>query len=189
SGDGFLGAHCTWIRADGRGKMVLKDRFNTVLKSKKIQGFQKGGAIRLTPGRSLGAPHLLMGEGIETTLSALYALCLAGKGAGYAAWCGVSLGNMSGGGLGPSAPHPSDPKKRVPSPVPDMERPGLQVPDWAEQVTLLGDGDSDRPITLARMACAANRARADGAKKGVRRIVRIAWADDGKDFNDMLVRP
>lgn len=175
--DGFLGAHCTWIRADGRGKMKFLDRYHTVLKSKKIQGFQTGGAIRLTP----RAPHLVIGEGYETTLSALYALSLSGKGRDYAAWCGVSLGNMSGAGLGPSTVHPSDPKKRVPSRVPDLERPGLVVPNWAYAVTFLGDGDSDRPITSARMACAAHRAtRGD-------RAAFIAWADDGKDFNDMLV--
>lgn len=181
--DGFLGAHCTWIRPDGRGKMVLKDRYNTILKSKKIQGFQTGGAIRLTPRPPLGVPNLLMGEGYETTLSALYALAVAGKADGYAAWCGVSLGNMSGSGLGPSTAHPTDPKKRVPSNDPDMERPGLQVPDWVHYVTFLGDGDSDRPITQARLACAASRA----VRRG--KMARIAWADDGKDFNDMLVRP
>lgn len=180
---GFMGAHCTWIRPDGRGKMQLRDDKGFVLKSKKIQGFQQGGAIRLTPRQ----PQMIIGEGIETTLSALYALTLAHKGP-YAAWCGISLGNMSGGGMGPSTPHPDGSGRRVPPSEPDPERPGLVVPAWARQLTLLGDGDSDHAVTRARIECAAKRARLPVDGKSARRV-RIAWADAGKDFNDMLVRP
>jgi hypothetical protein len=61
-----------------------------------------------------------------------------------------------------------------------MDRPGLTPPGWAREILLLGDGDSDRAMTEARMHCAAARFTAMG------RAVRIAWADEGQDFNDMV---
>lgn len=171
----FMGAHCTWLDERGRGKKKLLDERGTILNAKKIQGFQWGGAIRLSPRR----PHLIVGEGIETTLSGLYGLNF-GKGGPYAAWCGVSLNNMSGGAIGLSTAHPDDARKRVPPVTPDPDRPGMELPDWAERVTFLGDGDSDSYITAARLGCAAARCKMAGRRS------MIAWADKGKDFNDML---
>lgn len=171
----FMGVHCTWIEEQGRGKKKLLDPRGVILNAKKIQGFQWGGAIRLTPRH----PQMISGEGIETTLSGLYGLTF-GKNGPYSAWCGISLNNMSGGAVGVSTTHPKDAKKRVPPVTPDPDRPGMILPDWAERVTWLGDGDSDPYITAARLSCASARCKANDVR------AMIAWADRGKDFNDML---
>lgn len=170
----FMGVHCTWLNEDGRGKKKLVDRHHTVLDAKKVKGTQKGGAIRLTPRQ----PALFVGEGIETTLSALYATAQAGK-VGYGAWCGISLGNIAGGSSG-SLPHPQRAGFRVPSRNPDLDNPGFVPPQGVDEAILLGDGDSDRITTENQLFCAAARYRQSHMR------CRISFADEGTDFNDML---
>lgn len=172
--DTISGVHCTYLNAAGDAKLALPDREGEAVKAKKIRGVAKGAVIRLTP----SAPLLVIGEGIETTRSVLLALRATGR--EVAAWAGVSLGNMAGASLGKGYRHPDKPNIWVPDWHPDMERPGLLPPDWASDVVLLGDGDSDALMTRARLDCAAARFTAAGKR------VRIAMAAPGKDFNDMV---
>jgi hypothetical protein len=173
-GDALQAVHCTWLAEDGTAKLKMDGPDGLELKAKKVRGPMQGGAIRLTP----PAPLLLIGEGIETTRTALMVMRAAGI--DCAAWCGVAIGNICGASLGQGTPHPTKPGRRVPNWQPDPDRPGLMPPDWAEEIILLGDSDSDQLITQAMMSCAAARFHATG------RRVRIAWADAGQDFNDMV---
>ncbi len=188
-GRAFLGAHITWLAAGGSGKLALPPKNGEELPAKKVKGAQKGGSIRL----SAPAPVLLLGEGVETVLTVLAAVSKwpghssvspdavpTIDGRRVAAWSGVSLGNLAGRAHGRGARHPEKPDLWVPDNEPDPDEPGMMPPDWAEEVVLLGDGDSDPLVTRARLECAAARYVAAGKR------VRIAWADPGKDFNDMV---
>lgn len=172
--DTISGVHCTYLADDCASKLALEPREGEAMKAKKIRGQAARGVIRLSP----SAPLLLIGEGIETTRSAQ--LVMRAAGIECAAWAGVSLGNMAGASLGRGTKHPDKPNIWVPDWQPDTDHPGLMPPDWAEEIVLLGDGDSDRAMTTARLTCAAARFTAAGKR------VRIAWADEGLDFNDML---
>jgi hypothetical protein len=52
-------------------------------------------------------------------------------------------------------------------------------------VVLLGDGDSDRVLT----ECALYRAQTRLLAMGNDRLVRVAWAPAGQDFNNLLDAP
>lgn len=177
--DKFMGVHLTWLDLANPGKKAtITAPDGTRCPAKKVKGLAKGGAIRLIGSKN--GETLIIGEGIETTLSVWLALRKHGKHGPYAAWSSVSLGNMSGGGLGPSTPHPSG-RGWVPSEVPDPTAPGMMPPAWAPKVILLGDGDSDPLVTRARMQCARRRFEAAGHE------VNVHFAPQGKDFNDMVM--
>lgn len=179
-GDGkpeFRGCHCTYLNAGCDGKLILTAPDGEALPAKKVRGRSGGGAIRMTLASESGL--LVIGEGIETTRTAL--LALRKRGIEAAAWAGVALGNMSGAAAGRGRPHPEKPDIRIPGTEPDMDRPGLLPPRWAREIVLLGDGDSDAAWTAARMECAAWRFTQLGF------ATRIAWAADGMDFNDMVL--
>lgn len=197
-GGKFLGLHRTWLDprlgtdlmppwgdgegfASGKAQIVGPDG-QPVQNSKKMRGGKKGGAIRLTrpPAEGETAP-LLMGEGIETTRTVLEAMERTGR-TGWQAWATGDLGNIAGGALGVSTPHPTKPGKRVPSPEPDLKDPGTLPPPWASRVVLLGDGDSDPLVTGALL----ERGRARYAAAGVPTV--ICWSAAGEDFNSMLRR-
>jgi hypothetical protein len=139
---------------------------------KKILGKMGGGLIRL----SEPAPVLVLGEGTETSRSG-YEIGYGGDDAMVAA--AVSLGNLAGGSAG-SLPHPRIARRTIPSGMPDLERPGAVLPDVVEEVIILGDGDSDRPTTLAHLLTAGRRWAAEGRK------VFVAMAPEGRDWNDVL---
>jgi hypothetical protein len=180
----FIGAHVTWLAADGAGKATLVAPDGSPLKAKKIRGEHKGGAIHL----AAPAEVLLIGEGIETALSAAAMLphdefnrpLFHGRPA--TPWSGISLGNLAGRTLRSIyRPHPDRPNgPPIAGDVPDLEFPGLLPPAWATTCVLLGDGDSDELDTAAKLMAAAMRWRADG------REIRTAWSPRGKDFNDIL---
>jgi len=140
--------------------------------AKKVVGKVTGGMIRLSP----PGPLLLLGEGIETSRSA-YQLGIGGDDPAVAA--AVSLINLSGGAVG-SIPHPTADRRTIPDGEPDPEKPGIILPPEVEEVILLGDGDSDRAYTLARLLVAGRRFRSQG------KAVFVCMADEGVDFNDML---
>jgi hypothetical protein len=104
-------------------------------------------------------------------------------------WSGLDLGHI-GGRAAASIDHPTltrtDAKgrvfrRRVPGPWPDPQpERDLPVPDGVTEILLLGDGDSDRFATEMHLRRAAARWAAPG------RRIRIAWAEEGADFNDML---
>ncbi|PWR24558.1 DUF7146 domain-containing protein [Zavarzinia aquatilis] len=158
-----IGIHRTYLRDDGQGKALVSP-------AKKMAGIMIGGAIRLAPASDV----MCFGEGIESTLSVMQDC------PGLAGWAAGSLGNLAGAGRGPMTPHPRREGVKVPDPRPDMGRPGIAIPAECREAILLGDSDSDPEITGALMARAETRQRIEG------RIARIAWADEGQDFNDML---
>lgn len=194
----FQGVHCTWIDLSTRsGKAEIADpATGELLAAKKVRGSARGGHIPLS-GPSDGR-RLVMGEGIETTLSAFMAEeanpdCLY--------WAGVSLGNL-GGRAADRLRHPTerriDAKGRdnpvvVPGCVPALpEHAGVLLPpESVRTVILLGDGDSDRFITEQVLKRAARRFQFADAEMTMPlpRDVRAAWADAGGDFNSMLLQP
>src|SRR3569623_293043 len=95
-----------------------------------------GGAIRLhTPA---GARRLVMGEGIETTLTAF----VHAYEPGTAYWAGVDLGNMSGKAAREADMHFIHDQ-------PDMEDLDCFLPpEWVEELVYLCEGDepAKRPI-------------------------------------------
>jgi hypothetical protein len=180
----FIGTHITWLAEDGAGKATLVAPDGSPLKAKKIRGEHKGGAIHL----AAPADVLLIGEGIETALSAAAMLPADEygrplfRGFPAAPWSAISLGNIAGRALpGGGKPHPERPGGRlIPGDDPDPQFPGLLPPAWAKTCVLLGDGDSDMWDTVARLMCGAKR----WAELG--HHVETAWSPAGKDFNDIL---
>lgn len=166
----FIGLHRTWIDPDRpNGKAEIVDpATGEALKAKKTLGSVKGGAIRLlTPATAM---KLVVGEGIETTLSAL----IAGNPA-CAYWAGVSLGNMAGHAQ-------SGPGLRY-SGLPDMaDAEAFVPPAWVREMILIQDGDSEPRLTRAKLLCGARRAMA--SRPGL--VARIVRAPEGKDLNDVL---
>ena len=142
-------------------------------RAKKILGDTSGGMIRLS---QIGA-RLAMGEGIETT-RAWFEIKPRGD---VTIASAVSLGNLAGAAAG-SIPHPQHAKKRIPNGEPDPDRPGVILPECVKEAILLGDGDSDPPMTRQRLAVAGRRFRSQGRK------VRAHMATRGCDFNDVLMR-
>ncbi len=188
----FGGLHFTYLDvADPKGKARIKDpHTGEELPAKKSRGSKKGGYIELwrgSPGppRGILPTQLIMGEGIEKVLAVWRALHQVGRDLIPTAWrTSVDLGNL-GGRAASSLPHPSlktekGRPQRVPGPVPDLEAPGIPIPDSVTDVVLLGDSTSDRFTTQCALARAAARFVRDG------RTVRVAWAPEGVDFDDML---
>lgn len=196
----FIGCHCTWIdprvipgldpgtKFAGNGKAeIAHPETGELLPAKKVRGSAKGGHIAL--GGAYRPLRLIVGEGIETVLAVRAAL--AGAGAdldGTSFWASVSLGNIGGRAV-ESVSHPNltrtDSKGRVrrlrvPGPVPDLEDADVLLPPIdCQSIVLLGDGDSDRFTT----ECVLRRGAARWQQPG--RVIRMAWADEGSDFNDM----
>lgn len=164
--------HRTWIDLSRpNGKALIADpTTGEILPSKKVEGSKRGGAIRLTG--DLRSEILIMGEGIETTLSAK----AAWDGPEAMFWAGVDLGNMSGRML------------RVPgqrySGLPDMEDDEAFIPPpEVRRLIFVMDGDSDPKMTEARLQAGLRRAMARWpGLKG-----QIARAPKGMDLNDVLM--
>lgn len=186
AGGTFRGLHTTWLDLEQpKGKAAIADKVSgEILPAKKVRGSKSGGRIELVPRAT--PRRLVIGEGIETVLSVFNALTELGQDLSETAfWSAVDLGNLGGKAAG-SVPHPAlrtanDRALRVPGPVPDLEAPGLAIPESVEEIVLLGDADSDRFST----ECALVRAAVRFAKPN--RIVRAAWAHPGQDFNDMML--
>jgi hypothetical protein len=190
----FIGCHCTYLDLEQRkGKACIPDpETGEILDAKKVRGSQKGGHIHLG-GSPASAWHLIMGEGLETTLTSREVLLANVRDiSGVLFWAAVNLGNMGGPSAG-SVNHPtltSTDKRgrtrrlRVPGPVPLLEtkEPVLVPPAAITTVTLLGDGDSDRFATEQHLL----RGAARWAPAGV--TTRIAWPPAGEDFNGVWTK-
>lgn len=171
--DGTLGAvHMTYLDAgQPKGKRLIDDA-NTgqPLPSKIVRGSKKGGSIRLyTP---TNPSRLVMGEGIETTLTALQEAYQPNT----AYWCGVDLGNMAG-------PCGVDEQGTRRHDIPDLEAEAFVPPEWCKEFVILRDADSDGAATEKKLLRCGRRAMAQ--RPGL--VALIADAAPGKDFNDMLV--
>ena len=175
-GGHIVGVHRTFLRHDGIGKAAVEP-------AKKVGGVAWGCAVRLSPLQ----PVIVVGEGIETTLSALssfydadaVAALIEGEPATF--WAALSLGNIAGSGIGEGDPHPARLGKRLPSPVPDPDRPGLVLPGLVRRVILLADADAGDPETAEALL---QRGATRFARAGL--TVSIARPPDGCDFNDVL---
>lgn len=165
------GVHRTWFDLSRpRGKASIAHD-GAAQKVKKTLGSIKGGAIRLhTP----DAPWdvLVMGEGIETTLTAL----VSGAYPGAAFWAGVSLGNIAGAMVKVEGQRWSG--------IPDMEAErAFYPPPWVRQLVLVEDGDSAPAETRAKMLSGARRAMA--LVPGL--SARVVPCPKGLDLNDVLL--
>lgn len=162
--------HRTWIDlAEPKGKLRLLHE-GAPMVAKKVHGSKKGGAIRLhTPN---GGNVMVMGEGIETTLTALVADAIPGA----AYWCGVDLGNMAGRRkLGQGLKYAG---------LPDMSDADAFVPPpWVRRLIFIQDGDSEPRLTRAKLESGLRRAMAlvPGLKG------QIVHAGEGRDLNDVLM--
>ena len=165
-GGRVAGVHRTWFdpaRPGRKAEIIGPD--GAALPAKLMRGSAKGGAIRLSP---LGeADTLVMGEGIETTLTVM----LSGAYPGAAFWAGASLGNMGGRQVGRH------------SGVPDLEDPEAFVPPpQIRRLVFLMDGDSEPRATRAQLTAGLRRAQHHIPDL----VAQIFAAPAGLDFNDML---
>jgi len=181
----FGGLHITWITESAAPvKIELHDpETGELLKPKKMRGSKSGAHIWLTGPKE--PTRLFVAEGIETIGSVYTAMVQAQRAIEDTAfWAAGDLGNMAGRSV-KTVPHPKlkRPNGRavsVPNDQPDPDDPGLSIPDSVEELILLGDGDSEPVLTEYAMTRAARRYAREG------RIIRIAFAPAGQDFNDVL---
>lgn len=168
----FSALHRTYLDLDQpKGKALIHHpQTGEVLDAKKGLGSKKGGAIRLTGKRS--APVMVMGEGIETTLSAW----MGAPESGAMFWAGIDLGNMGGRKLrGRGLQYAG---------LPDLDDEGAFLPPCGvRELVFVMDGDSDPRATRATLEAGLRRAML--ARPGLKG--RIAKAPDGKDLNDVLM--
>lgn len=163
--------HRTWLdltRPNGKAEIV-HPKTGKSLSSKKLLGSKKGGAIRLLQG---SGDALVMGEGIETTVSG--GIVDAIPGASY--WAGVDLGNMSGQRVfGRGLRYAG---------IPDMtDDEAFVPPPWVRRLIFIQDGDSDPRDTRAKLLAGLRRAML--RRPGLR--AQIVHADAGSDLNDVLI--
>lgn len=180
----FCALHMTYLAADGGGKAEIFDpETGELLPAKKVRGSKRGGHIVL---RHCAAPRrLFIGEGIETVLSVATALKATRRLRGDDAfWSSVDLGNLGGGACEtiahPFLKHANGHAQRLPGPEPDLDAASMAIPEGVEELVLLGDGDSERVLTETTLERARRRYARDG------RVIRCAFAPEGRDFNDLL---
>ncbi|MBD3804878.1 MAG: hypothetical protein IE919_16790 [Thioclava sp.] len=169
--DRLAAVHQTWLdltRPDLNFKADIRDLKGERISAKMVRGSLKGGAIRLGGQKS---ETLVMGEGIETTLSARV-LDAVGP---AEFWAGVSLGNMAGmmikreGVRHSGEPDLSDEEAWIP-------------PEWVRRLIFIRDGDSAKEMTFAKLR--AGIGRAISTRPGL--VGEIVDPGDGKDLNDLL---
>jgi hypothetical protein len=183
----FGGLHTTWLSNDDPPRKVnLADpETGELLNAKKMRGSKTAAHIAIAV--TAGPPtRLVVGEGIETVLAVWTALVSAAAELAEAAfWAAGDLGNLAGRATGsiahPTLKLPNGRPRRVPNDQPDPDDPGLSISDSVQELILLGDGDSENLLTQHAMTRAARRYGRPG------RVVRIAMAPSGQDFNDALV--
>ena len=167
--------HQTWVDVTpphGKASIVWAngDQEPESLPAKLVRGSKKSGAIRLFT--LAGADTLVMGEGIETTLSALVARPFGNA----AYWAGVDLGNMAGRMQKQAGKRHSG--------LPDMSDADAFIPpSWVKRLVFIMDGDSDPKMTRAKLECGLRRAMA--VRTGLEG--QIWQMPQGMDLNDVLV--
>lgn len=182
----FGGLHLTWLTNDEvPAKLELVDPANgEVLNSRKMRGSKNGAHIAIAT--SISMPRrMVIGEGIETVLSVWTAHRVNGRPIGEMAfWAAGDLGNLAGRAtetvVHPTLTRPDGRPQRVSGPYPDPDDVGLAIPDSVQELILLGDGDSEAVLTQYAMQRAARRYGRSN------RMIRIAFAPAGLDFNNVL---
>jgi hypothetical protein len=183
----FGGLHMTWLQGDVAGPTkaeIIDPTSGELLNSKKMRGSKTGAHIAIA---MTEAPprRLIIGEGIETVLAVWTAHRLAGRPLDETEFRAAGdLGNLAGRARGtinhPTLKRPNGRPLTVPDRYPDPDDAGLSIPDSVEELILLGDGDSEPLLTECAMERAARRYSRPG------RVIRIAFAPAGLDFNDVL---
>jgi len=188
--DGHFGAvHQTWLDLDQpKGKAVLfhpsrtdKDGAPLALPAKKVRGSKRGGAIKLYGPRQ--ARRIVMGEGIETTLTALRHNFEPAT----AYWAGVDLGNMAGRAL-----LGADGKRHEAEPNLD-DHDCFVPPDWCEELVYLCDSDEPETRTIDKVTrglkrAVARRAAARAVDPTLPEIL-VSYVEpvgEGQDLNDLV---
>jgi len=151
----MLGVHRTYLRPDGLGKADVPVQ-------KKTPKGLKGGSIALYSPRN--PRRVVMGEGIETVLSAACAAMLAGRLAPDTAYLSsVSFPNFYGaakhGSRGVALPGGG----YLPSDIPD-DHPGIWLPDSVQDLTWLRDIPKSDAEGMALLRRGMARARAHGVR-------------------------
>jgi len=164
--------HRTWLDlSQPKGKLkILHDGLD--MPAKKIWGHKKGSSIRLSQPR--GFKTLIVGEGIETTLTARAANAYSDA----AYWCGIDLGNMAGQRLirGDGMKYAG---------IPDLDDEEAFVPpEGVEWLIFIQDGDSEPRLTRAKLLSGLRRAKTKVSS--VNRI-SIIHPGHGIDLNDLLM--
>jgi hypothetical protein len=197
--DGSVGAvHQTWLDpGQPNGKLSLPPAADGSQRpSKKVIGSKKGGSIGLfTPagtsafdrrdegpdGRSpvRGPRRIVMGEGIETTLTAL----AHNFEPETAYWAGVDLGNMAGGRLR------SESGGQIWD-QPDLDdRDCFLPPAWCEELVYLCDSDEPSNHTEEKVIRGLRRAmKLREVEAGLPRLTvsYVPPIGDGQDLNDLV---
>lgn len=179
----FSGLHITYLdldRPNGKLQLPVGDD-GEEWPAKKMRGSKAGGVIKIA---GMPIERAFIGEGIETVLSVWCALKAAGllrDTDGF--YVAGDLGNL-GGKARESVVHPTlkneqGRARRVPGPWPDLESPGIALPDSISDLVILGDGDSDSFTTRCALARGCVRFERPG------RRVAVAMAPDGSDYNDI----
>jgi putative DNA primase/helicase len=180
----FQGLHFTYLDlAQEKGKLQLEHE-GELLDAKKSRGSKYGNFVPLC---GPTAPEcLVIGEAIEKTVAVYMALASTGRDlAACAFWSACDLGNLAGRAVS-SVIHPTLKSEKtgrpikVPGGAPDLTVPAIDIPESVTDLVLLGDSTSDPFSTRLAMTRAAVRYAMPG------RTVRIAWAPDGADFDDLL---
>lgn len=161
--------HQTWINPGVPGEKISISLNGEALPAKMVRGSKKGGAIRLTGLGTSG--RLVLGEGLETTASAL----TVGAMPAAAYWVAVDLGNMAGRQIKVAGKRHSG--------LPDLSDDLAWVPpDGVSQLVLIQDGDSNPAATRAAMESCGRRAQA--CRPGL--TVQLVHPGEGQDLNDLL---
>jgi hypothetical protein len=188
--DGSFGAvHQTWIDlTQPNGKVALfhpvkkeKDGSPLGLPAKKVRGSKRGGAIKLYTPKTVH--RIVMGEGIETTLTALRHNFEPNT----AYWAGVDLGNMSG-----KAFRDIDNKRHEDRP--DMDDLDCFLPpDWCDELVYLCDSDEPETKTvekatrgLLRALELREQARVTRPELPYLNCQLVQPLGDGRDLNDLV---
>jgi putative DNA primase/helicase len=180
----FQGLHLTYLDLSReKGKLQLEHE-GELLDPKKSRGSKKGNFIALCG--PIAPEFLVIGEAIEKTVAVYMALAATGRDLSRAAfWSACDLGNLAGNAAA-SVVHPTLKSEKmgrpikVPGDVPDLAAPAIEIPDTVTDLVLLGDSTSDAFSTRLAMARAVTRYSTP------ERTVRVAWAPEGVDFDDLL---
>jgi Family of unknown function (DUF5906) len=180
----FQGLHFTYLDLDREKGKIQLEHEGDPLDAKKSRGSKQGNFVALY---GPPAPEMLvLGEAIEKTIAVHMALASTGRDMARAAfWSACDLGNLSGKSTA-TVVHPTLKSEKTGRAIkvaggsPDLTSTSIEIPDTVTDLVLLGDSTSDPFTTRLAMVRAANRYARPG------RTVRIAWAPEGVDFDDLL---
>jgi hypothetical protein len=180
----FQGLHFTYLDLSSEKGKIRIERDGEPLDAKKSRGSKQGNFVALC---GPPAPEtLVIGEAIEKTIAVQMALASTGMDLSAAAfWSACDLGNLAGKSAA-TVVHPTLKSEKTGRPIkvaggsPDLTAAAIEIPDSVVDLVLLGDSTSDPFTTHLAMGRAAARYERPG------RTVRIAWAPEGVDFDDLL---